>query len=91
MTFIRTIRPADATGDVREIDLVSTLRDMPDELRGWQAEKRSVRCRSCKAISVFDPGRVGQNCEFCGSPALVDYDEIKAPIRPLSTGEDQLN
>ena len=26
--------------------------------------------------------RVGQNCEFCGSPALVSYDEIKAPIRP---------
>ena len=26
--------------------------------------------------------RVGQNCEFCGSPALVDYDEIKSPIRP---------
>jgi hypothetical protein len=31
---------------------------------------------------VFDPERVGQNCEFCGSPALVSYDEIKAPIRP---------
>ena len=33
---------------------------------------------------VFDPARVGQNCEFCGSPALVDYEEIKAPIRPQS-------
>jgi hypothetical protein len=31
---------------------------------------------------VYDPARVGQNCEFCGSPALVDYEEIKAPIRP---------
>jgi hypothetical protein len=31
---------------------------------------------------VFDPERVGQNCDFCGSPALVDYTEIKAPIRP---------
>jgi hypothetical protein len=31
---------------------------------------------------VYDPQRVGQNCEFCGSPALVSYDEIKAPIRP---------
>ncbi len=26
----------------------------------------------------------GQNCDFCGSPALVDYQEIKAPIRPQS-------
>ena len=31
-----------------------------------------------------DPARVGQNCEFCGSPALVDYQEIKSPIRPQS-------
>jgi hypothetical protein len=72
------------SGEVREIDLVRTLREMPEDLRGWQAEKQSVRCRSCKAISVFDPGRVGQNCDFCGSPELVDYEEIKAPIRPLS-------
>ena len=33
---------------------------------------------------VYDPARVGQNCEFCGSPALVDYQEIKSPIRPQS-------
>ena len=72
------------SGIVREIDLVQTLREMPAELRGWQAEKRTVRCRSCKAVSVFDPGRVGQNCDFCGSPELVDYEEIQAPLRPQS-------
>ena len=60
------------------------LREMPDDARGWQAEKRTVQCQSCKAVSVFDPERVGQRCEFCGSPALVDYTEIKAPIRPQS-------
>jgi hypothetical protein len=27
---------------------------------------------------------VGKRCEFCGSPELVDYEEIKAPIRPQS-------
>lgn len=72
------------TGQVHEIDLVTTLRDLPDDLRGWQAEKRTVQCQSCRAVSVFDPDRVGQNCEFCGAPKLVDYDEIKAPIRPQS-------
>lgn len=72
------------TGRIEEIDLVKTLREMPEEQRGWKAEKRSVRCRSCKAVSVFDPDRVGQRCEFCGSPELVDYEEIKAPIRPLA-------
>jgi hypothetical protein len=70
------------TGKVAEIDLVTTLRALPEEQRGWQTERRSVQCQSCKAVMVYDPQRVGQNCEFCGSPALVSYDEIKAPIRP---------
>jgi hypothetical protein len=70
------------TGKVVELDLVATLRDLPEEDRGWQTARRSVQCQSCKAVMVFEPDRVGQNCEFCGSPALVSYDEIKAPIRP---------
>ena len=69
-------------GKVVELDLVTALRELPDEERGWQTARRSVQCQSCRAVMVFDPARVGQNCEFCGSPALVDYQEIKAPIRP---------
>ena len=72
------------TGAIEELDLAKALREIPDQDRGWQAEKRTVQCQSCKAVSVFDPDRVGQNCDFCGSPALVDYQEIKAPIRPMS-------
>jgi len=74
----------EATGAIEELDLVKALRELPDDERGWQADKRTVQCQSCKAVSVFDPERVGQNCDFCGSPALVDYKEIKAPIRPQS-------
>jgi hypothetical protein len=74
----------DAHGSIQEIDLVRTLRELPDELRGWQSERRMVQCRSCNAVMAFDPARVGQNCEFCGSPALVDYQAIKDPIRPQS-------
>ena len=74
----------EATGGIEELDLAKTLRELPDDQRGWMAEKRTVQCQSCKAVTVFDPDRVGQNCEFCGSPALVDYTEIKAPIRPQS-------
>ena len=70
------------TGKVAELDLVTALRELPDEERGWLTARRSVQCQSCRAVMVFDPSRVGQNCEFCGSPALVSYDEIKAPIRP---------
>jgi hypothetical protein len=70
------------TGKVVELDLVATLRALPEDERGWQVPRRSVQCQSCRAVMVFDPARVGQNCEFCGSPALVEYAEIKAPIRP---------
>jgi hypothetical protein len=73
-----------ATGAIEELDLARALRELPDDARGWEAEKRTVQCSSCKAVSVFDPERVGQRCEFCGSPALVDYKEIKSPIRPQS-------
>jgi ribosomal protein S27E len=52
--------------------------------RGWQAAKTSVKCQSCQAISVFDAARVGQRCDFCGSTALVPYEEIKEPFRPES-------
>jgi hypothetical protein len=76
--------PSTETGTVTEIDLVKTLDEMPEELRGWNTERRSVQCQSCKAVMVFDPAKVGRNCEFCGSPALVDYEEIKSPIRPQS-------
>jgi hypothetical protein len=74
----------EADGAIVELDLVKALRELPDERRGWDASRRAVQCQSCKAVSVFDPARVGQNCDFCGSPKLVDYEEIKAPIRPQS-------
>lgn len=72
------------SGQIEELDLVTALRDLPERGRGWQAERRSVQCRSCRAVMVFDPRRVGQNCEFCGSPSLVPYEELRAPIRPQS-------
>jgi hypothetical protein len=69
---------------VVEHDLVQALRAIPDSERGWQAKKISVKCQSCQAISVFDPARVGQRCDFCGSTALVPYEEIKEAFRPES-------
>ena len=69
---------------VKEHDLVAAIRAIPDDKRGWEAKKTSVKCQSCQAISVFDPERVGQRCEFCGSAALVPYEEIKEAFRPES-------
>ena len=67
-----------------EHDLVAALRDIPDARRGWQAAKVSVKCQSCQAISVFDPERIGQRCEFCGSSQLVPYEQVKDAFSPES-------
>jgi hypothetical protein len=85
-TFCGTTTPfeIDAAGAIVELDLVKALRELPDDQRGWQTDRRAVQCQSCRAVSAFEPERVGQNCDFCGSPKLVDYAEIKAPIRPQS-------
>jgi hypothetical protein len=69
---------------VVEHDLAAALRSIPDSARGWRAAKTSVRCQSCRAISVFDPDRVGQRCDFCGSAALVPLEEVKDAFRPES-------
>jgi hypothetical protein len=74
----------DPGGAVVEHDLVAALRGLASERRGWQAEKREVRCRSCNAISVLDPARQAQTCEFCGSAQLVPYEEAKPAFRPES-------
>ena len=73
-----------ATGSIIEHDLVASLRGITDDARGWKADKRQVKCQSCNAISVFDPKRQAQNCEFCGSAQLVPYEETKPAFRPES-------
>jgi hypothetical protein len=84
--FCGTESPAKLTADggIVEHDLVAALRGLTDDKRGWDAEKRLVRCQSCNAISVLDPRRQAQNCEFCGSAQLVPYEETKAAFRPES-------
>ena len=78
-------QPGAATeGAVKELDLATALAAIPESDRGWQTATRSVKCQSCQAISVFKPERVAQNCDFCGSPALIPYEDTKAPIRPES-------
>jgi hypothetical protein len=73
-----------AAGPVVEHDLAAALTAMLGRPRGWQVEKRSVRCQSCRAISVLDPSRQAQHCEFCGSSQLVPYEEQEPAFRPES-------
>ncbi len=73
-----------ASGEIEEHDLAAALRSIPDSDRGWGTAKRTVKCQHCMAISVFPPERVSQACDFCGSTALVPYDQEKPPISPES-------
>jgi ribosomal protein S27E len=84
--FCGTVSPVqkESSGAVVEHDLVTALRELPQDKRGWKAEKISVKCQSCQAITVFDPGRVAQRCEFCGSAQIVPYEQVKPPISPES-------
>jgi DNA-directed RNA polymerase subunit RPC12/RpoP len=79
-----TLNARGAESVIVEHDLVAALRAIPDSARGWQVAKTSVRCQSCQAISVFDADRVGQRCDFCGSAALVPYEQVKDAFRPES-------
>jgi hypothetical protein len=69
---------------IEEIDLASTLRSLPENLKEVLSSKRAVQCQSCKAVTVFTAERVGQRCEFCGSPELVPYQDSGGTIRPQS-------
>ncbi|MDB6137693.1 MAG: zinc ribbon protein, partial [Verrucomicrobiaceae bacterium] len=85
--YCNTVSPMELKADgtlIKENDLLEALQNLPAEESGWDTERKTVRCQSCNAISVFEPGHVAQNCSFCGSPALIPADDIKAPVRPSS-------
>lgn len=71
-------------GAIKEHDLLAMLHNLPADRQGWQEQRTEVRCQHCDAISVFDPARVGQRCDFCGAAALVPYEEVEAILRPES-------
>lgn len=74
-----------ATGEViREHDLYAALASVGSDHRGLGEARRTVKCQSCHAISSFEPQRVAQRCEFCGSPSIVPYEESRDAITPES-------
>jgi hypothetical protein len=85
--YCGAVSPVELASDgsiVKEHDLVAALRALPEDKKGWEADRISVQCQSCKAISLFQPGRVAQNCEFCGSPAIIAQTAARKPIVPES-------
>jgi predicted RNA-binding Zn-ribbon protein involved in translation (DUF1610 family) len=85
------MQPGTAGGDITEHCLVTALRNIDDSHRGWATERRSVKCQSCQAITVFEPQRAAQRCDFCGSAAIIPVDEQVRPIRPESVLEFKIS
>jgi hypothetical protein len=81
------MQPGEKGGEVSEHCLVTALRNIDPEHRGWATESRSVKCQSCQAITVFEPSRAAQRCDFCGSASIIPVDEQVRPIRPESVLE----
>ena len=67
-----------------EHDLETALASSSQVDHGLMAEKKSVKCESCQAISIFDPDRAAQRCDFCGSPAIVPVGDMENLITPES-------
>lgn len=73
---------ADAPTTGIERDLLQALQSIGDDQRGWEGQRVSVKCQSCQAITVFEPSRAAQRCDFCGSAAIIPVDQQTRPIRP---------
>lgn len=58
----------DAQQDVVEIDFDSAVNTESCE---WGAEKKSVECKSCGAVSIYDALETAAVCPFCGSTQVM--------------------
>jgi hypothetical protein len=70
--------------DITEHDLDAMLARLGEAATTVRTAERKVQCTHCHAVLVRAASNVGQSCDFCGSPEMLDYDEIEAPIRPES-------
>jgi hypothetical protein len=78
------MQPGEPGAVVAENCLVTALRNLGDDHRGWATERRSVKCQSCQAITVFEPSRAAQRCDFCGSASIIPVEGNTRPVRPES-------
>ena len=70
--------------DITEHDLDAMLARLGDKATTVDTKVRKVKCTHCHAILERSGDTVAQSCDFCGSPELLDYEDIEAPIRPES-------
>ncbi|MCH7228269.1 zinc ribbon domain-containing protein [Haloferula sp. A504] len=70
--------------DISEHDLDAMLARLGDKATTIDTSQRKVQCTHCHAVLTRDASNVGQSCDFCGSPEMLDYEDIEAPVSPES-------
>lgn len=78
------VGPPPEPGAVVEHDLDATLAELGQDADRVDTAVRHVKCNNCQAVLVRSADTVAQHCDFCGSPELLDYNDIGSPIRPES-------
>jgi hypothetical protein len=83
-THFPHVGPPPLPDAVVEHDLDEALARLGEKAVAVDASSRRVQCNNCHAVIVRAAGTVAQHCDFCGSPELLDYQEIDSPILPES-------
>lgn len=83
-TAFERVGPPPELGAAVEHDLDATLAELGRAASHVDDAVRHVQCTHCHAVLVRTGETVAQHCDFCGSPELLDYTDIAAPIRPES-------
>lgn len=78
------VGPPPLPDSIVEHDLDQTLAELGDKAANVDTSTRRVQCNNCHAVLVRSADTVAQHCDFCGSPELLDYQDIQSPITPES-------
>ncbi|MEK7953401.1 Trm112 family protein [Luteolibacter soli] len=76
--------PPPMPGTIVEHDLDEAISRLGDKAVNVDTATRRVQCNNCHAVLVRSADTVAQHCDFCGSPELLDYNDIHSPISPES-------
>jgi hypothetical protein len=76
--------PPPMPGAIIEHDLDEAIARLGDKAVNVDTATRRVQCNNCHAVLVRSAETVAQHCDFCGSPELLDYQDIHSPILPES-------
>ena len=83
-TEFERVAPPPPPGSIKEHDLDQMLTELGEKSSTVDTSKRKVQCTHCHAVLVREAKNVGQSCDFCGSPEMLDYSEIESPLSPES-------